>query len=633
MPDKIKLLPDNIANQIAAGEVIQRPASVVKELLENAVDAGSTKIQLNIKDAGKTLIQVIDDGFGMSPTDARMSFERHATSKINSADDLFNLQTKGFRGEALASIAAIAQVELISRVPEAEMGTLIQIEGATIKNQTACQAPPGTKFSVKNLFYNVPARRNFLKSNPVETRHIVDEFIRVSMAHSNISFTLNNNGEDTYLLNAGSLKQRIVSILGKKYNENLAEIKESTDFLSIEGFIGKPEFSKKTRGEQFFFVNNRFIKSPYLNHAVKGAYSQLIPKDAYPFYAIFITIDPKRIDVNIHPTKQEIKFDDERVVYTFINAGVRHSLGLFSNVPTIDFEQEASFNKHPLASKQNTQNLSQQYDGGHFANKGLRKDWGEAPHKTNEGIVTNWQDLYEIAKTNDVPGTDQNSQNVLNTQTETITVKSILNESPLPNDTLELNLFDSVSFEPVQIHQKYILTQIRSGLILIDQHAAHIRILYEQLIKSLAGQPQKTQQLLFPKKVVLSTADAQLLNEILQDVSKLGIDIKPLEGNDFVVHGLPADAKYLNEQDIIENLVEAYKQNISKDSFDKKTDLAKTIAQQTALKSNAKLNVAEMKEIIDRLFACEVPYISPTGTLTFITLNLKDLEKQFEAKG
>lgn len=628
MPDKIKLLPDNIANQIAAGEVIQRPASVVKELLENAVDAGSTKIQLNIKDAGKTLIQVIDNGCGMSPTDARMSFERHATSKITNAGDLFNLQTKGFRGEALASIAAIAQVELISRLAGAEMGTSIQIENATIKNQTACQATPGTKFSVKNLFYNVPARRNFLKSNPVETRHIIDEFIRVAMAHPLITFNLNNNGEDTYLLNSGSLKQRIVGILGKKYNENLAPIKEATDFLNIDGFIGKPEFSKKTRGEQFFFVNNRFIKSPYLNHAVKGAYSQLIPKDAYPFYAIFINIDPKRIDVNIHPTKQEIKFDDERVVYTFINAGVRHSLGLFSNVPKIDFEQEASFNKHPLASNQSTQNLSQQYDGGHFANKGLRKDWGEAPAKTNEGIVTNWQDLYEIAKA----GEANNSPGVNMQAPETITVKSTLNQSPVPNETLELNLFDSVTFEPVQIHQKYILTQIRSGLVLIDQHAAHVRILYEQLIQSLAGQPQKTQQLLFPKKIGLSTADAQLLKQILPNVINLGIDIKPLEGNDFVVHGLPADARYLNEQHIIESLIESCKQNLNKDSFDKKTNLTKIIAQQTALKSNTKLTVVEMKEIIDRLFACEVPYVSPTGTLTFITLSLQHLEKQFSAK-
>jgi len=623
MPDKIKLLPDNIANQIAAGEVIQRPASVVKELLENAVDAGSTKIQLNIKDAGKTLIQVIDDGSGMSPTDARMSFERHATSKISASEDLFNLHTKGFRGEALASIAAIAQVELISRLPEAEMGTSIHIEGAIIKNQIACQAVPGTKFSVKNLFYNVPARRNFLKSNPVETRHIVDEFMRVAMAHADIAFTLNNNGEDVYSLNAGSLKQRIVGILGKKYNENLASIKEATDFLSINGFIGKPEFSKKTRGEQFFFVNNRFIRSAYLNHAVMRAYSQLIPKDTYPFYAIFITIDPKRIDVNIHPTKQEIKFDDERVVYTFINAGVRHSLGLFSNLPKIDFEQEASFNKHPMASAQSTQNLTHQYDGGHFANKGLRKDWGEVPAKPNTGVVTNWQDLYEIAKSGDPNNTTQTNK------TETITVKSTLNENSFTNENLELSLFDSVTFEPVQIHQKYILTQIRSGIIFIDQHAAHTRILYEQLIHSMANQTTNVQQLLFPKKVVLSIADAQLLNEILPDIAKLGIDIKHLDGKDFIVYGLPAGAKYLNEQHIIENLVEAYKKNISKENFDKKTDLAKTIAQQTALKSNTKLDVVEMKEIIDRLFACEVPYVSPNGTLTFITFSLKNLEKQF----
>ncbi len=620
MPDKIKLLPDNIANQIAAGEVIQRPASVVKELLENAVDAGSSKIQVFIKEAGKVLIQVIDNGSGMSPTDLRMSFERHATSKIQSADDLFNLSTKGFRGEALASIAAIAQVEVVTSLHQAEMGSLIAIEGAKVMKQEACQAAPGTKFSIKNLFYNVPARRNFLKSNPVETRHILDEFTRVAMAHPDIYFSLNNNGADTYILPAGSLKQRIAGILGKKYQEKIAPVKEATDFLSIHGFIGKPEFSKKRRGEQFFFVNDRFIKSAYLNHAVMGAYQHLVPKDVYPFYAIFIDVDPQRIDVNIHPTKQEIKFDDEKVVYTFINAGVRHSLGLFGNLPTIDFEQEASFNQHPLSSQKSNADLSSQFDGGHFANKGIVKDWSQAPPKQHAGVVKNWEDLYEIGKAT-IPQSTQTPQ--------TVTVKSQFDQQPEQAAHVDLQLFDYTGFEPVQLHQKFILTQIRSGLILIDQHAAHVRIVYERLIQKMAGNQSATQQLLFPKNLDFNAADAQLLRDILPDVLAFGFDVKPFDDNSFVVKGIPADLKNSNEQQLLENILEQYKQNLNQPDFDKRTGLAKCIAHQSAIKTGTRLSKPEMLTMIDELFACEVPYISPSGRLTFITLSLAMLEQQF----
>ena len=343
MADVIQLLPDSIANQIAAGEVIQRPASVVKELMENAIDAGSTSVKLVVKDAGKTLIQVIDNGSGMSETDARMCFERHATSKIRKANDLFSLVTKGFRGEAMASIAAIAQVEMRTRLEGQDLGTKIIIEGSEVKKQEACQSPQGSTISVKNLFYNVPARRKFLKSNPVEMRYIMDEFQRLAIAHSDIFFSLHHNNVELFHLPPGSLRQRVVGVLGTNTNKKLVPLKEDTEILNLSGFVGKPEFAKKTRGEQLFFVNNRFIKSSYLNHAVMTAYEELLPKDTFPLYVIFIEIDPTRIDINVHPTKQEIKFDDERLVYNYLKVAVRHSLGQYSIMPTLDFEQLPAF--------------------------------------------------------------------------------------------------------------------------------------------------------------------------------------------------------------------------------------------------------------------------------------------------
>jgi len=612
MPDSIKLLPDSIANQIAAGEVIQRPASVVKELLENAVDAGSSDIKLFVKDAGKALIRVIDNGSGMSVTDARMSFERHATSKIKSADDLFALSTKGFRGEALASIAAIAQVSLITKAAVDELATAIDIAGATVKSQESCQAPDGTSISVKNLFYNVPARRNFLKSNPVETRHIIDEFTRVAMAHPEISFSMINNGLDLFNLRSGSLKQRLVGLLGKKFDEKIAPLKEATDFMSIHGFIGKPEFSKKTRGEQYFFVNNRFIKSPYLNHAVNKAYSQLIPKELFPFYSIFIDIDPARIDVNIHPTKQEIKFEDEKVVYAFINAAVRHSLGRFSQMPTIDFEQDAAFNRHPLSGNPS----SGAYSGGSQINVGIQTDWSTGAVQTKEkGVVRNWQDLYEIGKSEPTP--------------ETMTVKSKLNSSEIQ---AEMDLFENLSFDPVQIHQQYILTQIRSGMILIDQHAAHSRILFEKYIRSMAGKKLQSQQSLFPTKLEFSASDAALMEDLVPELQAFGFDVQSFGENTFVVHGTPSDLIAVDVKQTVEQLLEQFKMQQKELSIDRRTSLAQCLATQSAVKRGKLLDKKEMKLLIDELFACEVPYITPSGALTFITIGMTELEQQFKNK-
>ena len=351
LPDIIHLLPDNIANQIAAGEVIQRPASAVKELMENAVDAGATEIKLIINDAGKSLIQVIDNGKGMSETDARMAFERHATSKISSIDDLFKIKTMGFRGEALASIAAVAQVELKTKRLEDETGILLEIENSIVKKQEPIAAAVGTSIAMKNLFFNVPARRNFLKSNPAELRHIVDEFIRVAMAFPELFFSLTSNGQQVFHLDAGTLKQRIVQLLGNNYNAKVVSVQEETDYMNIYGFVGKPETAKKTRGDQYFFVNNRFIKSAYLNHAVMNAFDSMIAKDSFPMYALFIDLDPAQLDINVHPTKQEIKFEDEKIVYAFVQSAVKHALAQFSITPTLDFELDASIQHLDAVSK------------------------------------------------------------------------------------------------------------------------------------------------------------------------------------------------------------------------------------------------------------------------------------------
>jgi len=569
--DIIKLLPDNIANQIAAGEVIQRPASAVKELLENAIDAKANKIQLIIKDAGKTLIQVIDNGFGMSPTDARMSFERHATSKIKHSDDLFNLSTKGFRGEALASIAAIAQVELKTKRKEDETASLIVIEGAEFKKQSLCQSNDGTNFSIKNLFYNVPARRNFLKTNAVELRHIILEFTRIALAHPQISFTFYNNGLEIFHLTNGGLKQRIIQLLqSKNLDENIIPLFEEKDFVKIE----------------------------------------------HPFYAIFITIDPKRIDVNVHPTKQEIKFDDEKIIYHFIHSGVRHSLGKYSDTPTLDFEQSAAFNFHPKSSAQSIKNLTDKFSGGSFIGK------NETSSKTSKhsGEVRAWEDMYQISK-------DLESEE--DQKMDTITVKSKFNTENLNASNDEIQLFDNITFEPIQLHKKYILTQIKSGIMLIDQRAAHVRILFEKFIVALAKGKAVVQQSLYPKKITLNLSDAQIFKSILNDVNQLGFDIKEFGENDFVVHGKPLELEKADDQQLIESFVEDVKQSNTVKDTQLKQKMAKTLACQAAIKSGKILSKKEMNSIIDELFACEIPYISPVGTLCFVTFGLDDLEQQF----
>jgi len=547
---------------------------------------------------------------GMSPTDARMSLERHATSKIRKVDDLFNIRTMGFRGEAIASIAAISQMDIKTRRAEDEMGSHIIVEGSEVKKQESCQAPPGTSISVKNLFYNVPARRNFLKSNPVETRHILDEFTRVALAFPEIYFTLHQNGLELFHLPNTNLRQRIVQVLGKKkYNERLVPIDEETDILKIKGFVGKPEFAKKTRGEQFFFVNNRFIKSPYLNHAVNGAYSEMLSKDSYPMYAIYIDIDSSKIDINVHPTKQEIKFDDERIIYTFINAAVRHALGQYSITPTLDFDQVEGMNSHETWKGAGDVDVLQPE----------RKTATNFEHQRtfNKESAAGWRNLYDISK--------KESE-----QDFAITIESDLQAAP--NESGALRFDDKIGTKPMQIHQRYILTQIRSGLLIIDQQAAHERVLCENYLKNWDKKKSPTQKSLFPEKIELNTSDAALLREILKEVCHFGYDIQEFGENTFIIHGKPADVWTGGEQGSIEKLLEQYKMNRADIQLDKRQNLAQSLAWNNCIKSGQKLDEKEMSGLIDELFACEKPYMALSGNLTFVTYGLERIADLFTKK-
>ncbi|MBU1373521.1 MAG: DNA mismatch repair endonuclease MutL [Bacteroidetes bacterium] len=618
MPDIIKLLPDSVANQIAAGEVVQRPASAVKELLENALDAGADKIQLIIKDAGKSLIQVTDNGCGMSATDARMCFERHATSKINKAEDLFAIRTMGFRGEAMASIAAIAQVELKTKRHEDELGTLIQIEASELINQEACAGNSGTTISVKNLFYNIPARRNFLKSNPVEMRHIIDEFQRVALAHPEIFFTLHHDGQEVFHLPIVLLKQRIVHLLGNNYNEKLVPLEEQTSIIQVKGFIGKPAFAKKTRGDQFFFVNNRFIKDGYLNHAVMIAYNQLLPDDCFPLYVLFIEIDPAKIDINVHPTKTEIKYQDEKAIYAIIRSAVKRSLGRYNITPTLDFNQETAF-QGMITDKPFNQitppsiNFNPSFNPFQEERKLSSK---EIPFLRNleekRGIPSNWDTLYEIASKRE----DEQQSFSLNSG------KSIsINEGALENLS---------GRQVFQLHQKYIITQIKSGFMLVDQQAAHERILYERFLIQLEQNKGVSQQSLFPQTVTLNTTDFALANELLPDFQALGFQIRDFGKNTLVIEGVPADIPENNDlAAMLEELIEGFKNNHSILKLDKRDNLARTLAKNSAIKAGTTLETEEMNDLIDQLFACQMPNMAINGKQIIIKITLEELTERF----
>ncbi|GAB4250315.1 MAG: DNA mismatch repair endonuclease MutL [Saprospiraceae bacterium] len=619
MADVIQLLPESIANQIAAGEVVQRPASVVKELMENAVDAGATSIKLILKEAGKVLIQVTDNGCGMSETDARMCFERHATSKIRRSEDLFCIRTMGFRGEALASIAAVAQVEMRTRQHNKDLGTRILIEASELKVQEPCQSAPGTSIKVSNLFYNVPARRNFLKSNASEMRHILDEFQRIALANTDVFFSLHHNGNEVYHLPPGNLRQRIVNIFGSNINPKLVPVNEETDVTSITGFIGKPDAARKTRGEQLFFVNGRFIKSGYLHHAVMSAYEDLLPKDTYPFYVLFIEIDPARVDINVHPTKQEIKFDDERLVYNYLKVAVRHALGQYSITPSLDFDQVTSFSS-TLAGGKPLERLPR------VPASDSRPQQGSSGRVSPEGRPqANWQKLFE--------GLEQ-FESELNQQEEGTEThaESITLNSEASEENEQATLGEALTKErklPYQIHGTYIISQIKSGFLLIDQQAAHERILYEQYLEVLESQKAYTQTSLFPKTINLAPADAELMMELMPAAKMLGFDIEEFGQGAFIIHGIPADlAGAVEETKLIEQLLHQYRENLDLE-LNIKENIARSLARSAAIKRGQQLEPAEMQMLIDKLFACAMPFKSPSGKNCFITFELEELEKRF----
>jgi DNA mismatch repair protein MutL len=604
LPDIIQLLPDNIANQIAAGEVIQRPASAVKELLENAVDAGATEINLIINDAGKALIQVIDNGKGMSETDARMAFERHATSKIKNIEDLFKIKTMGFRGEALASIAAVAQVELKSKRPEDETGVFIEIANSQVIKQEPIAMQNGTSIAMKNLFFNVPARRNFLKSNAAELRHIVDEFIRVAMSFPDIFFSFTSNGQEVFHLEKGSMKQRIVQILGNSYAAKLVPVQEQTDYMNIYGFVGKPETAKKTRGDQYFFVNNRFIKSAYLNHAVMNAFNEMIAKDSFPMYTLFIDLDPSQVDINVHPTKQEIKFEDEKIVYAFVQSAIKHALAQFSISPTLDFELDASIQSLDAVSKPFTEEKKSSASASSLYNTFTKKNQSHFIESKSE--LKHWKDFYEK---------DQPKADNFKPQAE---APAFITQNTKPEAQ---NLS--------QLHNSFIVVQTNRGYYLVHQQNAHERILYERFALAVEGKPIASQQSLFPVTIELHAADAVLLKELLPDMNHLGYQLEPFGNNTFVIQGTPADVSQGNEKTAIEKMLEQYKHFSNDLKYSKREKLLRSLALQQAVKAGISLTDKEMKVLIEDLFNCAVPNSTANGKPTYLEFKKDELDKLF----
>ncbi len=602
MTDIVKLLPDHVASQIAAGEVIQRPSSIVKELLDNAIDAGATEITLFVKDAGKSLVQVMDNGCGMSPLDARMCWERHATSKIAQTEDIFKINTMGFRGEALASIASVAQVEMKTRKEDDELGTHLLVEGSQVKKQEPVATAAGTNITVKNLFYNIPARRNFLKSNPVEWRHIAEEFNRAALANPSIKFVLYHNDEVQLEYASASLVQRVCAVFGGREEKDLIALDEQTSIIHVRGFIGKPEFAKRLRGEQFFFVNRRFFKDAYLNHAVTNAFEGTISKEQFPLYVIQIDIDPAQIDINIHPTKTEVKFEDDRNVYQIIRAVVRKALGEYVQSPG-----EEGFDDNKFMHLQlNPPSIHEVI--GHNSNATVSKpDWGsfkETYQEQRKQNAQHWESLFQ--KSSEVLSPLANQASLLPSGNEEVS---------------DMRVF-------FQLNNQYIVTPIKSGLMLVNQQAAHERILYEKYLLALEQNPIASQQLLFPKVVNLAVGDEAILEEILPEMGALGFTVNAFGKNSFVINGLPAELHLEDEQELLLGIIEMYKTN-KQSEIGKHKNVAKTLAKKAAIKQGTRLKTEEMNRLVDELFACADPQYAPDGRPCVSKLTLQDIGKMF----
>ena len=615
--NSIHLLPDHIANQIAAGEVIQRPASAVKELLENAVDAGATEIKLIINDAGKALIQVIDNGKGMNPIDAQNAFARHATSKISSIEDLFQIRTMGFRGEALASIAAVSQVSLKTRQAEDELGTSVEIENSQVSETSPVACAVGTSISMKNLFFNVPARRNFLKSNSAELKHIIEEFTRVALAFPEIYFSFTNNGQDVFHWEAGSFKQRAIHVLGNSYQTKLVAVGEKTDYLTISGFVGKPETAKKTRSDQYFFVNRRFIKSAYLHHAIANAFDGLIPKENFPSYILYIDVDPSQVDINVHPTKQEIKFEDDKIIYAFVQAAVKHALAQFSIAPSLDFSLDANIQQldaiqKPVSDEQRSSTASSSLYAGF-----TQKNQAHFIPRTSEAERKEWKSFFS-----ELPSSDDAQQ--LEQSNESFIVKSSSMGLYKENDDIYVNEDATL----LQINNTYIIAPVGTGFIMVHQQLAHERVLYEKYQKA-SVQPHATQKSLFPVVLELSVPDAILLEDMIEDLAIIGYEIEPFGQNSFIIQGIPADVISGNEKNAIELLLEQFKHFIGDLKFSKREKLIRCMARQSAIKAGQSLSQKEMHNLIEALFNCEISNVTATGAPTFIDFKEGYLDNLF----
>ncbi|MGI2299379.1 DNA mismatch repair endonuclease MutL [Candidatus Cardinium hertigii] len=578
----IHLLSDLLINQIAAGEVVQRPASVVKELLDNAIDAGSKNIKIIIKDAGKQLIQVIDDGIGMDEIDARMCFEKHATSKIVHTDDLSKIQTMGFRGEAMASIAAVAQVEMETRLHESTTGVFIAIEGSKIKKQEAIATSPGTKISVKNLFYNVPARRNFLKSNPVEFKHILEEVQHAALARTEIGWRLYHNDIEIYNLSPEKLSHRMVHLFGESYKKQLIPCKETTNIVVIQGYIGKPEQAKKTRGEQFLFVNQRFVKSPFLNYAIKQAYDRLLATDSFPFYAIYLTIDPQFIDINVHPTKTEIKFQDEKALYAILQAAIKKSLATHHVVDSLDFEQDTNFSllcfSNPIQVGSASTHSTKERNYTQFKVDGST---------TSLTSPKDWQSLFPDHKTN--TEVSSLSQNIGTVHYEEGVGKSI------------------------QLYTSYIIIQVQSGALLIDQQAAHERVLYDKFIDHFQNKNGASQQLLMPEYLSLNSVDYMVLLDNKAILRSLGFIIDPFGESTIIIHGCPAELKHHSPKQLLEEVIEQFKWNNNKQKLEISECFIRALAKKASIPHGIKLSGIEIDALLAQLFSSTNTMYTPDG--------------------
>lgn len=620
MPDVIQLLSDHIANQIAAGEVIQRPASAIKELLENAIDAGAQHIQLIVKEAGKELIQVIDDGCGMSPTDARMSFERHATSKIRNIDDLFSIRTMGFRGEAMASIAAVAQVEMRSRREDDELGTRIVIEGTEVKLQEPCATAKGTNIMVKNLFFNVPARRHFLKSHSTEFRHIVDEFTRVALAHPKVAFKLIHNDREQFNLEAGNLKTRVVGLLGNSYQKNLVPVEEQTEFLTINGFIGKPEAATKTRGMQFFFINNRFIRSSYLHHALVNAYEGLIEKESFPFYVLFLEVDPARVDVNVHPTKQEVKFEDDRMMYAYLNAAVKHALAKYNIAPSLDFTLNPEIQQLSSVQLPKSKEQEEQTEKGYLYNTFTQKN--QAHYIEKKDGLSQWKSLYQIAQ-DSVDDTEPSMPSVPQSYASSVPQPTLHND--------DANAPAGSGHNILLVQGSMLVTTVKSGLMLIHIRRAQERIWYERLLEQWNdGTTSSSQQVLFPLSYELPPQDAILLNEALPDLARLGFDISPFGKNTFVVQGVPTGLPSGEEKNVLDEVIDQMKHE-SSDAMNKRQErLLANMARRLSRNKHTAQQAEGQQLLIDELFACSQPEYTPDGKKVFTLIRKEALDDMLD---